>query len=153
WDLLCAAGLRFAEINQEYNAYVVGDSGSTQGPIFASVVSGHSFHGTGPVVALEARRPLLKSDLALYGSVRGAILFGSATQNALDHFIGFGTTQFTPAQDHRDRTLPVGEVELGLEYGRNMGSTRAIAQVALVGQEWWGAGNASRSTQANSFGI
>ena len=153
WDLLFVGGLRWAHISQHYNAYVVGDSGGVTGPISANVLSGHSFHGIGPVLALEARRALGDSGLALYSSARGALLFGSAKQTATDIFISGAGTFIDDAADHRDRVLPVGELEVGVEFGRSVGSSRVFGQVALVGQEWWGAGSASRSVQVNTLGV
>ena len=50
------------------------------------------------------------------------------------------------ANDHRDIGMPVAEAELGLEYGRTVGPSRFFGQIALVGQEWFGAGGASRSS-------
>lgn len=49
--------------------------------------------------------------------------------------------------------LPVGELELGLEFGRSMGSSRVFGQIALVGQQWWGAGSASRGSVVYSLGV
>jgi hypothetical protein len=158
WDLLFAGGLRFVHINHQYNAFVGGDSGGDAGgdagaPIRASVLSGHSFHGIGPVLALEARRALGDSGLSLYSSARGAVLFGSAKQNATDIFISEDGTFADSSTDTRNSVLSVVDLELGLEFGRNVGSSHVFGQVALVGQEWWGAGSASRAVNVNSFGV
>ncbi|MBY0527137.1 MAG: hypothetical protein K2R98_27325 [Gemmataceae bacterium] len=152
WNLLATGGLRLAHLNQRYNAFVNGNSGTSANPIQATVLSGHSFSGLGPVVALESRRPIGNSGLSLYGLIRGAVLFGSAKQNATDIFTGFGATEVNTGSDHRDRVLPVGELELGVEYGQAMGSSRVFGQVALVGQQWWGAGSASRGDPIYSLG-
>lgn len=154
WDLLIAGGLRFAHINQQYNSAVAGDSGGGTGPITANVPSSRTFNGIGPVIALEVRRYLGDSGLSLYGSARGAVLFGTAKQNATDNFFSseFGDFSDSSSYEH-DSALPVAELELGMEFGRKIGSTFAFGQVALVGQEWWGAGNASRSVNTNTFGV
>jgi hypothetical protein len=153
WDLLLAGGVRYAHIAQNYNAFVSGDSGGTAGPITATVLSGHSFDGIGPVVALEARRALCDCGLSLYGSARGAILFGSARQTAFDAFVSGDGSFIDDATERRNPVVPVGELELGLEYGRCIGSSRVFSQVALVGQQWWGIGSASRAVNTNSFGV
>ena len=76
------------------------------GPIAVELTSGHSFHGIGPTVSLEARHPLGDSGLAFFGKARAALLFGSAKQNALDAFTpGAGPTEFAYAEDHRDRVF------------------------------------------------
>jgi hypothetical protein len=133
WDILLAAGVRLLRIEQGYNAFIPQSNLNT-------LLSGHSFQGAGPTLAMEARRPLGESGLALYGSARGSLVFGSAHQNA--SVPGLNES----ALDHRDRTLPIGELEVGVEYGRSVGHSRVFGQVALVGQDWFGAGNASRST-------
>lgn len=153
WDLLFAGGLRFAQINQSYNAYATGDSGGAKGPITATVLSEHSFPGVGPVLALEARRGLGDSGLSFYSSARGAVLFGSARQTATDIFSSAdGTFADSAAADHNP-VVPVAELELGLEVNRRIGPSRAFGQIALVGQEWWGIGSASRAVNTNTFGV
>lgn len=89
---------------------------------------------------MEARRTLGDTGLSLYGSARGSILFGSGHQKAAI------PDRNVEAQDHRDLGMPVGEAELGLAYGRNVGASHFFGQIALVGQEWFGAGSASRSS-------
>jgi hypothetical protein len=129
WDFLFSTGLRLLRIDQAYDAY--GQS---------ALLSGHSFDGVGPTLAVETRRFLGSSGLALYGSARGSVVFGSANQQAVI------PVSDTFAADHRDRVMPIGELELGLEYDHQMSLGRLFAQIALVGQAWGGAGNSSRST-------
>jgi hypothetical protein len=45
--------------------------------------------------------------------------------------------------------LPVGELEIGAEYGRDLGRAYLVVQLGFVGQVWWGAGNAANSTVLN----
>jgi hypothetical protein len=129
WDFLFSTGLRLLRTHQTYNAYGQ----------FA-LLSGHSFEGIGPTLALEARRFFGASGLALYGSVRGAEVFGSAHQQVAV------LVENNAAADHRDRGMPIGELELGLEYGRQVGHAQLFGQIAFVGQAWGGAGNSSRSS-------
>jgi len=133
WDFLFAGGIRLARVNQAYNAYIDQTAQNT-------LLSGHSFQGVGPTIALESRRSVGASGLVLFGSARGAVVFGSAKQSATL------PDQNVHAEDHRNRGLPIGELELGLEYGRTVGVGRVFGQVAFVGQEWFGAGGASRSS-------
>jgi hypothetical protein len=153
WNLLVAGGVRITQIDQRYNAYAVGDSGGGTGAIAAAVLSGHNFYGAGPTIALEARRALGCSGLSLYSMARGAVLYGSGKQQANDIFASGGSVFVDSSRDRRSPVLPVGELELGLEYGRNIGSAHAFGQFALVGQQWWGAGNASRSSYVTGFGV
>ncbi len=135
WDVLLSGGLRLARLDQSYNAFVF-----TGSSLIDYVTSNHSFQGAGPVLAAEIRRSLGCCGLGLYGSVRGSILFGTETQAA------FLFSQTSSASDHEDRAILTGELELGLEYSKRVCSTRLFGQVALVGQDWNGAGNASRAS-------
>jgi hypothetical protein len=130
WDLLLVGGLRLASIDQTYNAY-----SSSEALLSSSV-----FAGIGPSLGVEARRSLGDRGLTLYGTTRGAILFGGGHQRAII------PTRNVQAQDHRDIGMPVGEAEVGLEYSRNVGAAHFFGQIGLVGQEWFGAGSASRSS-------
>lgn len=146
WDFLFSGGLRLAHINQHYNVF----SGDTKGEaaLWRSIQSGHSFDGVGPVVAVEAHRPLAGTGFGLFGTARGAVLFGSAKQNALFLANALRNDDANPSGvvDHRNRVLPVAELEIGVEYRQNIGTSQFFGQIALVGQDWFGAGNASRST-------
>ncbi len=134
FDVLLSGGLRLANVRQTYNAYV-----AQNGFLVDSVTSGHVFQGVGPVFAAEARRPLRDSGLAFVGSARASVLFGSAQQDAAL------ASQNSTATDHRDRGMLIGELEVGLEYGREVAGSRVFGQVTMIGQEWFGAGSASRS--------
>ena len=133
WDFLLAAGVRLARVTQSYNAYF--DRGGLN-----ELLSGHGFQGVGPTLALEARRPFGASGLALIGNARGSVVFGSARQRAEVPDLN------SIATDHRNRGLPIAELELGLEYARTIGAGRVFGQVGFVGQDWFGAGGASRSS-------
>lgn len=133
WDLLVAGGVRLASIDQTYSAFVPQS-------FMSAVLSRNYFQGVGPTLALEARRALGSSALSLYASGRGSVVFGSA------HQVATVPDQNERAQDHRDLGMAIGEAELGLEYSRNLGRSQLFGQIAFVGQEWFGAGSASRSS-------
>jgi hypothetical protein len=81
---------------------------------------------------------------------RGSAVFGSADQNA--GFFGTELRNDDPnpqfASEHRTRAIPVADLEAGLEYRRQRGGSWLFGQIGLVAQEWFGAGSASRSTNA-----
>jgi hypothetical protein len=129
WDFLFSTGLRLLRIDQTYDAYGM-----------VALLSGHSFDGVGPTLCLETRRSIGSSGLAVYGSVRGSLVFGSADQEVNI------PVQNTTTADHRDRGMPIGEIELGLEYDRQVGRVRLFGQIAFVAQDWVGAGSSSRSS-------
>lgn len=153
WDLLLVGGMRYAQISQHYDAHSAGDTGLGTGFVQGAVLSVRTFNGLGPTAALEARRSLGDSGLALYGSARGSILFGDARQHVRDIFVNGAGTFFDDASNRRNDILPVGELELGLEFSRAVGGARAFGQVAAVAQQWWGAGSASRAVNLDSFGV
>jgi hypothetical protein len=139
WSLLLSGGLGYADVTQNYNAFAVRASGAAAQPLF----SGSSFTGLDPVIALEGHRQLFDTCLSLYGSTRTRLLFGNAEQ------VAFGGDELHGSQESRQRGLvAVEELELGLEVGRSLGGARVFGQVALVGQEWFGVGNATRSARA-----
>lgn len=133
WNLLVSGGVRFAQVDQSYNAFVP-QTGNN------ALLSDNDFNGAGPTVALELRHPLGSTPLNLYGLVRGSLVFGTGHQTASI------PDQQVFSQDQRDMAIGIGEMELGLEYDRHIGRSRIFGQVAVVGQNWNGAGSASRSS-------
>lgn len=146
-NFLVSGGVRLAQINQTYNAYDF-QSGIPQSP--RTLASTYNFRGIGPTLALELRRPLGGIGLGVYGTARGSAVFGSADQSA--SFFGQELRNDDPnpqfATQHRTRAIPVADLEAGVQYGRSVGGSWLFGQAGLVGQEWFGAGSASRSTNA-----
>jgi len=138
WSVQFGGGFAYANITQNYNAYAINAAGNAVRP----VVSGVSFVGVGPVVAFEATRPLGCCGLALFGSSRTRLLYGTSKQAA------FGGSQLNGSvQAVQGSTVMVEELELGLEYGKTCGAHRYFGRVGMMGQQWIGAGNATRSSR------
>jgi hypothetical protein len=158
WFLILSGGVRYAHISQDYLAGVFDPSGFLDD----GLTSGHNFNGAGPTLALNAQRLLGDSGIYLYGKGRGSLLFGRTKQT---------TTQFedTPGVDDSDGSpdtsilatashttnaiIPVGELELGVGYRRQMGRAELFIQAGLVAQAWFGAGNLSESSGSADFFI
>lgn len=141
WYLLAATGVRISRLEQDYGALAVDTLTGLTG---ATGSSGNRFTGGGPTLALEVRRPLWGNDFALFGSARGAILFGDADRNAHKERMVLGVpVQEENYQTSEDDLQSVFEIELGVEWCKDLGRARALAQLALVGQEWVGAGSAT----------
>ncbi|HMC67346.1 MAG TPA: Lpg1974 family pore-forming outer membrane protein [Gemmataceae bacterium] len=168
--LLLSGGIRYAHLSQDYNAARArsglapdGIGGSIDFTVDADTLrSGHNFNGAGPVFGLEVHRPIGGTGLALYGSSRGSLLFGDGKQRAFQLTVQQGTTEFglpvdliafNSASSTRHDLLPIAELEVGLEFARDLGRGRLFAQTALVGQVWFGADNAARSTTADTLGV
>lgn len=133
WNMLFSGGVRFAQIDQSYNAFVPQTGNNT-------LLSNNDFRGAGPTLAVELRHPLGATPLNLYGLARGSLVFGTGRQDASL------PDQNIVALDQRDMAVSVGELELGLEYDRCIGRSRIFGQVAVVGQNWSAPGGASRSS-------
>lgn len=133
WDLLLAGGLQLTWIDQTYNAFVPRSGNNV-------LLSSNTFDGIGPTLALEARRPFGDTGLKLIAKARGSMVFGSG------HQIALVPDQNVVANEHRDTSISIGEAELGVEYGLSMGRSRLFGQLTFVGQQWFGAGSASRSS-------
>lgn len=149
WALKFGGGLRYAHMSQSYT--------HTEVPVTSlvdAISSGHQFRGIGPTFSVEVRRQLGMGGLgtfglgggpigvSLYGSGRGSLLFGTGKQDAFQVANGDLTTL---ASTSRDDLLPVAELEIGAEFSKQMGHARWFVQAALVGQVWFGAGNAANN--------
>lgn len=121
----------------------------------------HTFNGGGPTLAIYARQPLSDTAVSVYGNLRGSLLVGKSRQNfratqlVSDTGITPGgglppLTQNTFFADQfasgRDDTIPVCELEIGLEYAEDLGACRLFAQTGVVGQTYFGGGSASSET-------
>lgn len=147
FDFLVSGGIRLAQIDQTYNAY---DFQSAIPTAPRTLASTYNFRGIGPTLSLELRRALGSSGLGVYSIARGSAVFGSANQNAA--FFGQELRNDDPnpqsASEHRNRAIPVADLEAGLEFGRQVSNSWLFGQIGLVAQEWFGAGSASRATNA-----
>lgn len=136
WNFLFAGGVSYGDIMQDYGANLAPFT------IHGSPVNSHtSFVGFGPVLALEARRPVGCCGLNIYGSTRTRILYGNRSQ-----IVSGGDELHGNAVAYENGLVAVEELELGLEYARTVGKSRLFGQIAMVGQEWFGGGNSSNSS-------
>jgi hypothetical protein len=133
WSHLVGFGVRCTTMSQDYQATLA--NATTQ----IGLASSHDFNGAGPAVSFETKRRLGESGFAIYGQVYGAILFGNEDESytAVNNGVLQGYTH------SHNEVLPVGEMELGVEYQRNVGRAKAFVQAGFTGQVWWGGGNAS----------
>jgi hypothetical protein len=151
WRVTFFGGIRYVHLSQSYEANAVDATGA----VVQVLTSGHNFNVWGPTGGIETRRPLGGMGLELYGSSRASILFGDGQQttgvatldaagNAVNGAVGTSS---------RDDILPVLEAELGAEWSHECCSgMRAFVNVALVGQVWFGAGNAARASTPDVLG-
>lgn len=148
FNFLVSGGVRLAQVDQTYNAY---DFQSAIPTMPRTLTSTYNFRGAGPTLALETRRTLGGSGLGVYGIGRGSVVFGSANQDA--GFFGAELRNDDPnpqfATQHRNRAIPIADLEAGVEYGRPVGNSWLFGGIGLVAQEWFGAGGASGAVNTN----
>jgi hypothetical protein len=130
WSLLTSAGARYAHMSQDYALFLESPGGS------AVLAASHNFNGFGPTFSIQGQRQVGDSPFSLYGTARGSILFGSAHTVA-----SIGSSLATSQQTD---VLPIGEIEVGGQWGKVRGNYRLFAQLGFVGQAWFGGGNASQ---------
>ncbi|MCZ2344416.1 MAG: hypothetical protein LC104_21865 [Bacteroidales bacterium] len=148
WGFLCSGGVRYANLDQSYNAY---DAQSGSPLELRTLQSTYRFQGGGPTAAFELRRTLGSRGFSAYGLCRGSIVFGEAEQNAT--FFGAQLRNDDPnpqsASESRNRGIPILDLETGVEYRCPLGNTSFFGQLGFVGQQWFNAGSSSRSTLLN----
>lgn len=88
---------------------------------------GSRFEGVGPTAFAEFKRPIADSGLSLVANARGALLFGDG------RWTDMGENQASGS----DIVVGVGEVQLGMEYSRQLGyGVTGFAQCVWEGQLW-----------------
>lgn len=137
WSCAASFGVRYARLDQTYfHAEVPAP------PVLVDAVqSAHDFEGYGPVLGFEGYCPI-GCNLALYGSTRGAILFGDSQQSATQIV---NNVLSNVAETSRFDVLPVSEFEIGLEWSRHCGAVRWFANAGMAAQIWLGAGNSANN--------
>jgi hypothetical protein len=99
----------------------------------------HDFEGIGPTISLEMVRPFLADRFAIYGSLRGSILLGDASQKITE--IKNGGADVVMDTVSQDDILSIGETELGLQYSHPWRESAVLfVRGGYEGQVWWGAG-------------
>ena len=130
WLLNTGGGVRFARLEQNYHARVLG---AAPGAVFSET----TFDGAGPTGFAEARRPIGNTGFALLSAARVSLLVGENSSKAT--LTQFGVTN----RGDSDRTdfAPVGELQLGGEWSAWVNpNTLFFTQLAYEGQLWTGVG-------------
>jgi hypothetical protein len=156
WALLSAGG-RYLQMNQGYHGVLVNIIDEANSEI-SFLESGQNFYGAGPTLSGQAAWRIGNSGLAVFGSARGSFLVGSSRQNTafseriVDSFSG-NQTNLAITQSRVHSTLPIIELEGGLEYARAVGRTRMFVRAAAVDHVYFDAGSASsRDGNLSLFG-
>ncbi len=113
WDMQFLLGVRVADIDREYNSAVI----NAQGGLAGSGVVTADFIGAGPRVGISGRRFVGPGGCwYVYGTGAASLLVGHIERN-MERFTDDGQiTSLTSTQADLTRTVPVGEIELGVGY-------------------------------------
>ncbi|MBM4067756.1 MAG: hypothetical protein FJ271_02250 [Planctomycetes bacterium] len=130
-------GAQYTYLDQTYRA-TQSAGGVTTGTIFAR----EYLNGVGPTVFLDGMRVFGESGLGVYGRCRGALLFTWEPQVVTASAAGKGHS----GQRTRDGTLPILELEAGVQYAQSVGRAILFLRCGCNGQSWFGAGNSSDSS-------
>jgi hypothetical protein len=153
-----SAGVRYAELKQSYDAFLVSTPAVPGASTVAStLLSDHEFHGAGATLSLDTGFCLGNTGLSLFCTGRGSLLYGLQRERArlttvTTDPLGAVTAQSLDPSASQDRVLPIGEIEIGAEYARNIGRCRFVLRTALANQIWFGAGNAANNQTITGTG-
>jgi hypothetical protein len=162
WSLIASAGVRYARLEQDYGFLRTnaGTDGITTFDTDTEYLNArHKFEGAGPTLSTEVWRDLGFGGLSIYSGARGSLLVGRHSfRNELQSralVTTFGGTidnsVTTVGTTGTTRLVPVGELELGAQYTRNLGSAIFIARASLQAQTWFDAGNISSTNNNIDF--
>jgi hypothetical protein len=163
-DLLVGGGIRYLHIGQDYTATagvprIPGVAG-TPGTLTDSL--SNRFDGGGPTIILDGLRRFGNSGFSLYGNARGGVLFGAkresgtvvASSVVTSLILGLGGVQNGTATSDNETTIGFGEIELGVQWARRMGSVNPFVRLGFEGREYLGIGNAANApTTSNSSAV
>ncbi len=150
WKFGMGCGFRYAHIEQGYLASLTDNTDTLLGTIDYR----HSIEGFGPTVSFEALRQL-NCRAGIFCKARGSILFGDSKSNLrggedLNLSVPVNTTATTASDD----VLSICELQVGYRWSPAMADCRGwqpFYSVAMEGQLWDGAGNASSQDGAVGF--
>lgn len=150
WQFGMGWGFRYAYVQQGYLATLADGNSDTLGRIDYR----QSIEGFGPTVSIEAFRAL-GCQSGIFCKARGSVLFGDSKSSLvagedLTLTTPFETTQTTASDD----LLTIGELQVGYRWYAAPVSCRAwqpFCSVAMEGQVWDGAGNATSQDGALGF--
>lgn len=138
WSFQFVGALRYAHIGQSYDVFSLGN-------VPQYLIARQRFDGFGPVIGVEARRPLAFLGLALQGGSRLSYLYGEHDFSMNGLTLGlippFAPSFNTDAAERR-RFLPIFEFEGGVEGRYALGRAELSLKAGVLVQGWpIGSGN------------
>lgn len=119
WSTLGSFGVRHTGMSFQAQAEIVYDGISADLDVTMTFL-GHRFDGTGLTFAMEGRKPVGRSRLALYWNARGSVLWGDHKAAGLDYNVDVDNGEFSVDTDadlvREDDEMWILEAQVGLEY-------------------------------------
>ncbi|HJZ90330.1 MAG TPA: Lpg1974 family pore-forming outer membrane protein [Gemmataceae bacterium] len=154
WTVRFSGGGRYLELRHGYRAELEnnGEFGTSE---TQNLNLNRDFTGYGPTLALFARHRIGDTALSAYASARGSLVVGTLDEQATfarsvndpDLLAGVGRRQTRAnAVSSADHTIPVAELEMGLECSGALGRMRLFGRAGVVAQTYFNAGSATGST-------
>lgn len=142
-------GAQYAYMEQRY-AF----STFSRNTLTGSLLGREFLNAIGPSVFLDGMRIFGQTGLGIYGRSRGSVLFTwdkfqDATQTT-------GGVVTAAATRRSETTIPVLELEGGVQYAQPVGRALVFLRAGCNGQAWFNAGNSSDSSpslSATSLGV
>lgn len=142
WQFGMSGGFRYAYIEQGYLGTLSDDSLNALDQIDFS----HSIEGFGPTIGFEAFRPH-GCRSGMFCKARGSILFGDSQSSLVaDQDISLTTPSRVTQATASDDILSICELQVGYRWQADPRHCRGVQpfySLAMEGQLWDGAGNAS----------
>lgn len=149
-------GGRYFHMSQDYNASLINSDG-LGASLTESLQSSRTFQGGGPTISGQISWHPILPNLSLYAAGRCSLVVGQTTQTTTgDRTLNDPTGAFNPIgaptstsnsfriPSSTADTIPITELELGMEYAVFLKSSVLSFRGAVVDQTYFGAGNASR---------
>jgi hypothetical protein len=152
--LLGSAGARYLQLNQSYGATLTNSGGGTGAHEYQQFNYSRNFSGVGLTAAFQGIYQIGTSNFYLFANGRASIIAGQSQENESFYLnssysiFGFPQSQQINPTANRSSltTIPIVELELGAEYGVNVGRSRFFLRGAAVSQTYFDAGTATSTT-------
>ncbi len=142
--LTASAGLRYVRMDQYLKARNITPAGVLAAGVSQEASSRHDFEGIGPTVSAEMLKRFDCSNWGMFINVRGSILYGESNTHYQDAPRVTPNALASRGIDRNDQDIiPVGEIQLGLDYRRPSDCHEPFLRVALETLYWMNGGSAN----------
>lgn len=150
WQFGMSGGFRYAYLEQGYLGLLSDDSLNALDQVDFS----HSIEGFGPTIGFEAFRPY-GCQSGVFCKARGSLLFGDSKSSLIaDQDLSLTTPSRVTQTTASDDILSICELQVGYRWQADPCRCRGVQpflSIAMEGQLWDGAGNASTQDTAMGF--